>query len=118
MSFFSARRCPWSGHAVQKFRRLLGEDSSQRGVDGPLQGVRAMLAENGPLVPHFLAFIRENTEALWGQILVTTAAMKQNLNAMQFFYEFIVTLIRLDGIWETNSHTFATFEFPYEILNI
>ena len=54
------------------------EDSSQRGVDGPLQGVRAMLAENGPLVPHFLAFIRENTEALWGQILVTTAT-KQNL---------------------------------------
>ena len=78
---FSARRCSWSGHAVQKFRGLPGEDSSQRGVDGPLQGVRAMLAENGSLVPHFLAFIRENTEALWGQVLVTTA-IKQNLNAM------------------------------------
>ena len=78
---FSARRCPWSGHAVQKFLGLPGEDSSQRGVDGPLQGVRAMLAENGSLVPHFLAFIRENTEALWGQVLVTTA-IKQNLNAM------------------------------------
>ena len=36
----------------------------------PVQGISAVLAPNGALVPHLLAFIRTNQKILWRHCLV------------------------------------------------